>query len=301
MKTLMISTALVGALALPAVAQTPDNMTFLAERPQGSVEASTLIGSRIYASANTVEADAFNGVQQDWSDIGEVNDIVLSRDGQVEAVLVDVGGFLGIGERQVAVEMSALRFVADDATDADDWFIVMTGDRALLESAPAWNAAMSGTGAAATDAAATGAAAGAAGAGAVAGAAGTVGDPNAEVPAANEAVASVDAGTANAAIAREGYAAADATRLTSENLTGATVYDSQDASIGEVSDLVLTEAGQVSQMIVDVGGFLGIGEKPVALEMSQVQVLQADGGGELRVYVPMTREQLEALPSAAEG
>ena len=47
---------------------------------------------------------------------------------------------------------------------------------------------------------------------------------------------------------------------------------------------------------MDVGGFLGIGEKPVALPMDKIDILRADGGGELRIYVPMTEEELESLP-----
>lgn len=340
MKNLLISTALAGAIAFPALAQDATEGTFLTERAAGSVEASSLIGARIYASEAALDADEIDGVQQDWSDIGEVNDVILSRDGMVDAVLVDVGGFLGIGERQVAVDMGALRFVSDSATDADDWFLVMTADRAALEGAPEWAAMGDAAGMQPAEGAATGAAAGvAAGAAATSAAAdasvadpmtddaitegaaddvigtddaagatadSTAGDPNAEVPAANEAVASVEEGTAAATAEggtsmRDGYVAADMTMMTSETLTGAAVYDQNDESIGEISNLVLAADGQVQQVIVDVGGFLGIGEKPVAIDIAQMEILQADGGTDIRIYVPMTREELEALPAATEG
>ena len=43
-----------------------------------------------------------NAAGDDWDDIGEISDLVLSQDGQVKAVLTDIGGFLGLGERDMA-------------------------------------------------------------------------------------------------------------------------------------------------------------------------------------------------------
>jgi hypothetical protein len=51
----------------------------------------------------------------------------------------------------------------------------------------------------------------------------------------------------------------------------------------------------VQQLVIDVGGFLGIGEKPVALEMTSLDILRQDGGEEIRVYVSQTEDELEAL------
>ncbi len=106
---------------------------------QGDIRASDLIGTRIYASEQAVSGEAANGIQDGWDDIGEVNDVILSADGSVQAVLVDIGGFLGIGERQVAVQMPALKILRDDATDADDVFLVMNANRAVLEQAPMYD------------------------------------------------------------------------------------------------------------------------------------------------------------------
>jgi hypothetical protein len=51
----------------------------------------------------------------------------------------------------------------------------------------------------------------------------------------------------------------------------------------------------VSDAVLDVGGFLGIGSKRVALPIAEVDILQSQDGGQVRVYVPHTREQLEAM------
>jgi PRC-barrel domain len=78
------------------------------------------------------------------------------------------------------------------------------------------------------------------------------------------------------------------------SLLGVEVSDGE-ATIGEVSDLVVTEDGRVEAVVVGVGGFLGIGEKRVALAWDSVRLTERDGG---RVFlVSATREQLEGMPA----
>ena len=43
---------------------------------------------------------------------------------------------------------------------------------------------------------------------------------------------------------------------------------------------LLTDDGQITDVVVDVGGFLGIGEKPVAMTLTDLDILQQDGGDE---------------------
>jgi PRC-barrel domain len=304
MKKLMLTTAVMAVLGLPVVAQ--DGM-FRNEMTAGSVRASDLIGARIYASEAAVDADEYSGVQEGWDDIGEINDVIVGREGQVEAVLVDIGGFLGMGERQVAVDMAALRFVSDASTadNADDWFLVMNADRGTLEGAPEWmmtgtDAAATGTAAdatatdmAATDGMAADPATTTEGADQTATTEGEMADPDAAVANTDGAMAE---GTSANGLTRDGYTAVAGTDLTADMLKGATAYDSQDANVGEVGDLILEENGQVKQIVIDVGGFLGMGEKPVALALDQVEILRQTEGGAVRVYVSLTKEELEALP-----
>jgi hypothetical protein len=304
-KTLLLTTALAASFAMPALAQDAPASPFQTEAMGPSVSASDVIGARIYVSEAALDADAYNGVQEGWNDIGEVNDIILGRDGTVDAVLVDIGGFLGIGERQVAVDMSALKIVQDDATDADDWFLVMNADRATLDAAPEYM--MPGA-----DTRAEGEVAPAATETAAADDAAADKDGMENIPVVNEALGDTaepapDAATTaeDTAVAAapadgtmalpEGYTAMGRETLTAELLTGADVRDPEDKSIAEVTDLVLTAEGQVTDVVLDVGGFLGIGAKSVALPMDRLTVAQADGGG-VRIWVNMTKEELEALP-----
>lgn len=279
MKTLLLTTALAAGFAVPALAQDAAS-PFQTEAAGPALAASEVIGARIYASESAVDADAYQGVQQGWEDIGEVHDIILGRDGTVDAVLVDIGGFLGMGERQVAVDMAALRIVQDDATDADDWFLVLQTDRTTLEGAPEYI---------------------------VPGMTGTTADAELPADAPVAADTATEAQTEGAAPAvptiasdgtmtlPDGYAVIERDTLTAELLTGADVRGPDDTSIAEVSDLVLTGEGQVTDVILDVGGFLGIGARSVAIPMDRVTVAQAEGGA-VRIWVNMTREELEALP-----
>lgn len=301
MKSLMLSTAILAASAFVATAQetaapaTADtavtaesgDMMFRSAAEPMEIRASEFIGMRLYSSEAEIDADAYNGIQEGWEDIGEVNDVILSREGAAEAVLVDIGGFLGMGERQVAVDMGAIRFVADDATagDLEDFFLVMNANKTDLEGAPEYmspneTADAEATAPAATDTTAT-----------------TMAPAATDMGATDPAMAPAGDGMTTDAMTREGYVAFDNATLTAERLEGATVYDSTDASIGDVSELVLDANGQITNAIVDVGGFLGIGAKPVSLTLEQLQILQEDGGDDIRVYVPMTKEQLEGLPT----
>jgi hypothetical protein len=113
--------------------------TFLEATDEGSILASSLIGMRIYATEATVEenraypADA----RAEWDDIGEVNDVVLSWDGSVKGVVLGIGGFLGMGEKDIAVDMSSITRVRE-SDDADDWFLVVNSNKEALEAAPGY-------------------------------------------------------------------------------------------------------------------------------------------------------------------
>lgn len=74
-------------------------------------------------------------------------------------------------------------------------------------------------------------------------------------------------------------------------LEGARVYDANNNWIGEISEV------NQSSAVIDVGGFLGIGEKPVLLEWSQLDILKERDSNDIRVYTKMTEAELEAMPT----
>jgi sporulation protein YlmC with PRC-barrel domain len=70
------------------------------------------------------------------------------------------------------------------------------------------------------------------------------------------------------------------------------VYDPSDAKIGEISDVLVGKDGKVDAFIVSVGGFLGVGEKDVAVPFSAVRASEKNG----KWYLTMntTKDALKA-------
>ncbi len=83
--------------------------------------------------------------------------------------------------------------------------------------------------------------------------------------------------------------------MSASDYIGKTVYDQAGNNIGEVNDLIVSGDGNVEAVILGVGGFLGIGEKDVAVHTEAVQMVQ--DGDTQRLVVQATKETLEAAPS----
>ncbi len=84
-----------------------------------------------------------------------------------------------------------------------------------------------------------------------------------------------------------------ATELTPDVLDGATIYGPGDEKIGSVSHLHGT--GPTSQVVIDVGGFLGIGAKPVAVAIDQLEFMR-DEDGDVHAVTNWTKDQLKDMP-----
>jgi sporulation protein YlmC with PRC-barrel domain len=72
------------------------------------------------------------------------------------------------------------------------------------------------------------------------------------------------------------------------------VYDPSNKKIGEIQDVLLSPDGKVNALIVGVGGFLGMGEKDVAVAFGAVKHTTKDG----KVYLTLdtTKDALKAAP-----
>ncbi len=266
---------LASSIALPAGAQFIDM-----SGPQ-DILATDFIGMPVYtvdtdgaAGGTAVTPDMAN--RGDWDSIGEVNDLLLDGTGKIRAVLVDVGGFLGIGERTVAVDMTTLSLLSDETGSR---FITVAATRPDLEAAPPFTAeTMNRTGDGAGDMTA---------------------------PRAGTLPATPDAttGVAPAAPMANGQAGMDAAyvpvpaeTVTAEQLQNLAVYDGSGTSIGEIAE-VLVQDGRVAEVLIDIGGFLGVGERRVLFPYQELKILQRPGDDDFRVEVDATRESLEKMPA----
>lgn len=86
-------------------------------------------------------------------------------------------------------------------------------------------------------------------------------------------------------------------RVAAAELIGRDVVGPDGDAVAEVADLIVEPDGTVARVVLDVGGFLGVGAKPVALEFGRLRIGPGGGdGAEAGISTTLTREQLEALP-----
>jgi hypothetical protein len=145
LKKLMVTTAITGFMigsalaaegtgapqnpsATPAPAAKSTEMTKPAAAPASSAQ---FINSQ---KSDQFLASKFKGTDVVGSDdqkIGDVSDILFDKDGKIEAYVVGVGGFLGIGAKDVAMPPSAFTVVAGDKSknEADKLKVSMTKDQ----------------------------------------------------------------------------------------------------------------------------------------------------------------------------
>lgn len=91
----------------------------IVSQPEGTFSASELMGQAVYSA--------------DGEDIGQISDLLIDQENRLVGVVIGIGGFLGIGEKPIAVEVERLsRASAQDGTEQ----LVLNYTRAELEQAP---------------------------------------------------------------------------------------------------------------------------------------------------------------------
>ena len=328
-RNLLATTAIATIVATGAYAQTTTPTTTqdpaattTTQAPAAPQQVEMVKRADGFLANNLIGQSVYNGIGDDAENIGSINDLVISPEGDVQAVVIGVGGFLGIGQKDVAIEYD---LVSWQERDGQEWLVVETTADALkaqeefdtaayepqpadadvketkpataedlakapvekadeeMAEAPAEEPMTEEQAAAPTEEPA----------------AEEDKDKMAEAPAAEDkaveetAEAPATDDTKTAAIDRESLTEKPLGDISAEDFIGTTVYGANDENVGEIGDVVLTEDGKVDAVIVDVGGFLGIGEKEVAVGMDNLKFL-SDEDGELYLYTDFTEEQLEA-------
>lgn len=238
--------------------------------------ATNLIGSYIY-----------NGTGDDAESIGDVNDVVFSTSGDVMAVIAGVGGFLGIGEKEVAISIDQLSWRA--GPDGERWLVGDLTDEQLNE-APGFDRSVLTNREQAMmtdDRGAEEETMAAADANAEA-------ENMTETETAAESDPMPDTETAMAGDDRDYVPIVEAS-FEADRLIGMDVHGANDEDVGEVGDVLIGGDGQVQAVIIDVGGFLGLGEKPVAVSLENLMIARAEGAFDWSVIkTSLTAEQLES-------
>ena len=91
-----------------------------------------------------------------------------------------------------------------------------------------------------------------------------------------------------------------ATDWRASKLIGATVYGSDNASIGEVNDVLLASDGKVNGVVIGVGGFLGVGEKNIGVAFDKLNVSKKPDGTTIdKITVSFSKDELKSAPTFA--
>jgi sporulation protein YlmC with PRC-barrel domain len=99
---------------------------------------SMIVPTESFSGATVISANDFIGKRvfsRAGDDIGEVNDLIMTGNGGIQAVVLGVGGFLGIGEKDVAVSMAAI----DLAKEGNAVRLVVDGTKEQFTAAPAYD------------------------------------------------------------------------------------------------------------------------------------------------------------------
>src|SRR5258706_6622157 len=87
------------------------------------------------------------------------------------------------------------------------------------------------------------------------------------------------------------------TVLVKQDLIGQTVYAPDKAKIGSISDLILSKDGKtVEGFVIGVGGFLGLGEKNLALKIDRLKMASGPDGT-AQLAMDMTKDELINTPT----
>jgi sporulation protein YlmC with PRC-barrel domain len=182
--------------------------------------------------------------------IGKIDAVLLDTGGKATAVVVGVGGFLGLGQHDVALDWRALE-VRDGGRDVRANFT-----KEQLKALPEYKYA--------------------------------------------------DAKLRNTAYhdrnykpANEGYSTASAFGPAGEirisKLQRAGVFNAQGEKIGEINEILLSPKHELAA-VISVGGFLGMGEHNVAVDLSKMRLERKYGTEDFRFVFNASKDQLKALP-----
>lgn len=133
MQRLMTATAALALFAMPVLAQdaVPANDAMATEHDWTQlIRSRDITGGPVYTTNEAYDEGSWGGdgdqiwgwsgydeVGTDWNQIGEIEDIVLDRSGQLVGVVAEVGGFLGLGDKHVVLRVGDVDLVpVDDQT-----------------------------------------------------------------------------------------------------------------------------------------------------------------------------------------
>jgi sporulation protein YlmC with PRC-barrel domain len=195
---------LAGGLAL---AQAPTAQAPSVAAPSASSSMMRLLASDIY------KANVYDNSE---NKIGDVTDLVINNDRNITTAVIGVGGFLGVGQKDIAVPFKDLKI---SSRNGKEW-LALNRTKEELRSMPRYE------------------------------------------PMGRSVATSASSSIANWLVS---------------DIYKANVYDNSENKIGDVTDLVLDNEGNIMAAVIGVGGALGAGQKEVAVPFKELKISSRDG------------------------
>jgi sporulation protein YlmC with PRC-barrel domain len=256
----------------PDMTSNPDatSQTQVTPPPTGAQTATSFDGRYDFANqtdlftAGSYSAEELMGlnVQNTNGDtVATISDIVLDRTGAAKEIILSEGGVLGVGSRMVAVPVSAVKPVMKDNA-----FSHATLEQASLlplanQKEFRYEAAASVT-------------------------APITGDPSMTTPPSTTTTPSTTYDT----LAMDEFSA--------DRLIDSEIRNSQGQTLATIEDLLFASDNKAADAVLSVGGFLGVGDKHVALDFQDLQLGQG-GPNMSQIVLQIPKEQLEAAPNVS--
>ncbi|MFW5681187.1 MAG: PRC-barrel domain-containing protein [Pseudomonadota bacterium] len=137
MRNLITTTAIAALAATPLLAQSSNGLfDHDVEMESGDMYAAAFINRTVYATESEIDDDT-SYTADELAAVAEIDDVILSRDGEVKGVVLGVGGFLEMGEKNVLVQFDDLHFVPEEDDDGQ-YLVVLRTTRDDIEAAPAF-------------------------------------------------------------------------------------------------------------------------------------------------------------------
>ena len=122
-RKLLATTALVTLVASGAYAQTATSPAPAPAPATENAPAAPVVQADGSLATNIVGESVYNGAGDDAENIGKVSDIVFDKDGQAKQLVIGVGGFLGVGAKNVAFDYDKLKWAEKNG---DRWLVAET-------------------------------------------------------------------------------------------------------------------------------------------------------------------------------
>lgn len=131
MKTLLTSTALIIGLAGASLAQSQETEVGVVKMSEASLLVREMLGEPVYnfrGRPNTDDLMPLSGLER-FEKVARIKDVMINADGTVEALVLSVGGFWGLADREVSAAMDGVSVVTD--VRGDKYFVIYAYEETL--------------------------------------------------------------------------------------------------------------------------------------------------------------------------